>query len=163
MSEVRVSAPRFEHHREALGIGESRPRLSWRIAADAPFEQAAYEIEGRWPDGDTKTHAVESREQVLVDWPFPALASRERVEVRVRVRPANEKWSAWSEWSAVEAGLLHPEDWQAVPVGPAWDEDPEAMRRPALVRRDFTLNKPVVRARLYVTAHGVYEVEINGQ
>ena len=163
MSEVRVSTPAFEHHREALGIGESQPRVSWLIVSDAPFEQAAYEIEGRWLGGRTQTHVVESREQVLVDWPFPPLASRERVEVRVRVQPGAGQWSAWSEWSAVEAGLLQPHDWKAVPVGPAWDEDPEAMRRPPLVRRDFTLERPVVRARLYVTAHGVYEVEINGQ
>ncbi len=163
MSEYRVSAPRFEHHREALGIGEPRPRLSWRIVSDARFEPSAYEIEGRWADGRTETRTVDSREQVLVDWPFPALVSREHVDVRVRVRPADGSWSAWSQWSPVEAGLLRPEDWTAVPVGHAWSEDPEAMRRPPLLRRNFTLTKPVMRARLYVTAHGVHEVEINGQ
>ncbi|MEU8386050.1 family 78 glycoside hydrolase catalytic domain [Streptosporangium sp. NPDC048865] len=31
------------------------------------------------------------------------------------------------------------------------------------LRRDFTLRGPVERARLYVTAHGLYEIELNGR
>ena len=43
---VRIAAPSIEHHRGALGIGESAPRLSW-IIEDAPagWAQPAYEVE----------------------------------------------------------------------------------------------------------------------
>ena len=57
-----------------------------------------------------------------------------------------------------------PSDWRAVPVGPNWSEDADSdTRRPPLLRRAFIVPGPPTRARLYVTAHGVCEIEINGQ
>jgi alpha-L-rhamnosidase len=70
----------------------------------------------------------------------------------------------WSGPTALEAGLLDPADWQAVPVGGGWPEDADSDdRRPAIVRREFSLDGEPVSARLYATAHGLYEVEINGR
>ena len=34
--DTRVRDVRFEHHREPLGIGEPRPRMSWKVATDIP-------------------------------------------------------------------------------------------------------------------------------
>ncbi|TPX00648.1 alpha-L-rhamnosidase, partial [Schumannella luteola] len=102
--------------------------------------------------------------QILVPWPGGPLRSRERAEVRVRVRGADGSVGPWSEPTALEAGLLDPADWSAVPVGGAWPEDAESDdRRPARVRREFAVREGLVRARLYATAHGLYEVEINGE
>ncbi|MFP3786573.1 alpha-L-rhamnosidase N-terminal domain-containing protein, partial [Burkholderia sp. SIMBA_024] len=42
------------------------------------------------------------------------------------------------------------------------DPDDKDLRRPPLVRRSFEVSD-VASARLYVTAHGVYEAEINGR
>ncbi|TXS38490.1 alpha-L-rhamnosidase [Streptomyces sp. OR43] len=155
------SAVSFEHLSDGLGIGVASPRLTWTLPRGSGF-QTAYELEldrhgTRW-----RTGRVDGADQVLVRWPGRPLTSRERATVRVRVWGAYGEPSAWSPPNAVEAGLLDPVDWQAVPVGAGWDEDPEADRRPARVRKDFRLDRPVTRARLYVTAHGLYEVEING-
>ncbi|UFS58564.1 alpha-L-rhamnosidase [Subtercola endophyticus] len=78
------------------------------------------------------------------------------------LRAAEAVASEWSAPGVVEAGLLQPSDWTALAVGPAWPEDPDADRRPPLVRREFVLDDDIASARLYVTAHGLYEVEING-
>ena len=121
-SAVRVADVRFEHHREPLGIGEAAPRLSWTVETDAGWRQAAYEVEARG-DRPAGTKRVESDESVLVPWPFLPLASRERVEVRVRVWGADGGESDWSEWRAAEAGLLGSSDWSARFVTPDWDED----------------------------------------
>src|ERR1700750_286732 len=88
-----VRAVRFEPPREALGIGESRPRISWKVATDIPgWTQSAYEIEiGAWSSG-----RIESAESVLVAWDAPPLASRERRAVRVGVWSADGA-SDWSE------------------------------------------------------------------
>lgn len=70
---VTVTPVRFEHHRDALGIGEAAPRLSWIVEeAPAGWSQASYELES----GTGETARVDSRESVLVPWPFAALASR---------------------------------------------------------------------------------------
>ncbi|HEX5730888.1 glycoside hydrolase family 78 protein [Microbacterium sp.] len=160
---VRIAAPSIEHHRAAIGIGESSPRVSWIIeSAPEGWTQAAYEISVERPSG-AESVAVDSPEQVLVDWPTAPLHSRERAGVRVRVAGADGVWSEWSPFTAAEAGLLEPEDWTARPVGAAWPEDRESDdRRPSLVRTDFQVGEGLVSARLYATAHGLYEAELNG-
>ena len=160
---VRIAAPSIEHHRAAIGIGESRPRLSWVIeSAPSGWTQAAYEISVDRPGG-AESVMVDSTEQVLVDWPVAPLHSRERAGVRVRVAGVGGGWSEWSPATIVEAGLLEPEDWTARPVGAAWPEDRESDdRRPSIVRTDFHVGDGLVSARLYATAHGLYEAELNG-
>ena len=37
-----LSPVRFEHHREALGIGEASPRLSWQVGVEPDWRQSAY-------------------------------------------------------------------------------------------------------------------------
>ncbi|MFD7770058.1 family 78 glycoside hydrolase catalytic domain [Streptomyces sp. NPDC059787] len=153
----------FEHLPDGLGIGDAAPRITWKLPPGAGHQQA-YELEVDRSGTVHRTGRVDTADQVLTPWPGEPLTSRERATVRVRVwTPDTDGPSAWSEPSAVEAGLLTPADWKAVPVGAGWEEDPEAQRRPARVRKDFRLDRLPVRARLYVTAHGLYEVELNGR
>ncbi|GAA4810961.1 glycoside hydrolase family 78 protein [Streptomyces ziwulingensis] len=157
-----VAAPTAEHHGAGLGIGENRPRLSWLIeSAPDGWLQRSYELRFRDAAGQVwSTGPVDSAESVLVAWPdaVPALASRERREVRVRVRGADGSRSDWSPGLALEAGLLSPDDVTALMITPTVPE----LTRPALLRTAFDLPAPVTRARLYITAHGLYEAEING-
>ena len=126
------------------------------------WAQHAYEVE-IVRAGVTETVVAASDDQVLVEWPVAPLATRERAAIRVRLADADGVWSGWSAATVVEAGLLDPADWTAKPVGAAWDEDPESDdRRPSLVRREFHVADDLVSARLYVTAHGLYEAEVNG-
>jgi alpha-L-rhamnosidase len=161
-----VAAPtevRFEHRTDegpVLGIGTATPRLSWIVpAADAVFVQAAYEVEltraGRTPE----VIPVTSGEQVLVPWPTAPLMSRESARVRVRVSGAGMQ-SAWSDPATVEAGLLRTEDWTARFISP---RELGGLGAPAPVLRSaLDLPGGVVKARLYATAHGLYEARLNG-
>lgn len=161
---MRVTGPVLEHHREPLGIGESRPRLSWRTETDTPgWTQKAYRLEISGPDGTvlTDTGRVESADSVLVEWPGEALGSRARVGVRVRVWGEGGEPSAWSPLTRAETGLLARADWTARPVTPD-RERADAPLPAALLHRTFALGKAVASARLYITAYGVYEAEING-
>ena len=163
MSDLTVLPITVEHHREPLGIGESTPRISWVSRTELPdWRQAAYELEISSEDGQAWTSGrIDSSESVLVPWGAPPLTSRERRTVRVRVwgEGATEP-SAWSEDVVVEAGLLEPSDWTAALARPALPED---LEEPVLLlRREFVLDRPVARARLYATAQGVFDAELNG-
>ncbi|MFC8672071.1 family 78 glycoside hydrolase catalytic domain [Streptomyces griseorubiginosus] len=160
-----MSDVRFEHVRDALGLGTARPRLSWTTLTEArDWTQTAYEVELTVPGGDgpAVTVRVESADSVLVPWPFDALPARGRADIRVRVTGSDGAVSPWSTPAPVEAGLLAPADWSAVFVTPDWDEDPQTDQPSPFLRREFELRGPVRRARLYATALGVFEAEING-
>jgi alpha-L-rhamnosidase len=141
-----------------LGIGVGSPRLSWVVpAADQGWAQTAYEIEIARA-GSVHTFEVPSAESVLVPWPDAPLASRESAAIRLRVR--DDAWSGWSEPVVVEAGLLAGEDWSArfvSPVGIGGLDSPAPV-----LRGTWRIPADVVSARIYVTAHGVYELSLNG-
>ncbi|WP_449348470.1 family 78 glycoside hydrolase catalytic domain [Streptomyces shaanxiensis] len=155
-----VAAPTAEHHREPFGIGESTPRLSWKTTAPAGWTQHAYQIEVTRAQGTYRTDWVTSPDSVLVPWPLGPLTSREACAVRVRVRAADGPAGDWSPPLRIEAGLLAPGDWTARAVSP---RETDSERRPPLLRKEFTAATDIERARLYVTAHGLYEIEINGR
>ncbi|MBK4347107.1 alpha-L-rhamnosidase [Lacisediminihabitans changchengi] len=160
---VTVATPTFEHHDLALGIGEVRPRISWTITAEPGWTQRAYEIETRRAGIAHESGRIESSEQILVPWADDDLDSRAAATVRVRVWGQDDAVSDWSSPSEVEIGLLHAEDWTAVGIGAGWHEDTEKDNPPPLLRGLFEVDGPVASARLYVTAHGLAEVEINGR
>ena len=150
---------RVEHLDNAvLGLGDRRPRLSWSLP-DGASHQLAYcvEVNGRALD------RIEARDSVLVPWPDEPLTGRSRIEWRVKV------WTdlGESEWSApawFETGLLDAAEWVAEWIEPHEPVRADAGARPAyLLRQQFALDSVAPDARLYATAHGVYEAFVNGQ
>ena len=88
---MHLSAPRFEHHREALGIGEPAPRLSWTVTGIDARTQVGYDVEiTDQRDGASSVHSVDSDASVLVPWPEAPLLSRERRAVRIKLRFADQ-------------------------------------------------------------------------
>jgi alpha-L-rhamnosidase len=162
-----IAAPagiRFEHRTDegpVIGIGTATPRLSWLVpAADASFAQDAYEVEVTRPGGAADVFRVTSSEQVLVPWPAEPLSSREPAQVRVRVSGGGSV-SDWSEPATVEAGLLGAEDWTARFISPT---ELGGLDAPApVLGATFDVPREIASARLYATAHGVYEATLNGR
>ncbi|MBP2326651.1 alpha-L-rhamnosidase [Kibdelosporangium banguiense] len=153
-----VTDLRVEHLDEAFGIRVTDPRLSWRLPVGAAG-QTAYRIEtsNGWDSG-----RVESRDHLLIPYTGPALRSGERVQWWVKVWTDLGE-SEWSPPAAFEMGLLDARDWQAEWITPGENPAGAPGNRPAsLLRCEFDVDKPVISARLYATAHGVYEGFLNG-
>jgi alpha-L-rhamnosidase len=155
-----VTSVRVGLRRDEPVATEPRPRLQWRVETDvAPWVQRSAEIELHVGE-TTRTHLHTSAESVAVAWPFDPLAPRERVRLRVRVTGSDGLTSDWSAPTEVVAGFLAPDEWSASFVGlPA----PTRPAQPALLRTEFDLPLPVASAVLYATAHGVFDVEVNGR
>ena len=168
---ISITDVQFEHYHQphTLGVQETRSRISWRYK-DAPgdFQQEGYEIELSEETANSQvilsTVRCTSSLSSLVPWPFEQpLTSRQRVSVRVRVWDQKGQTTPWSVPAYLETGLLSRSDWHceriAAPWGPKTSEpDPEQ-----LYRKEFVIKAPIRQARLYVTAQGVYEAEINGR
>ncbi|PLB55755.1 hypothetical protein P170DRAFT_461545 [Aspergillus steynii IBT 23096] len=174
-SQPTLSPPTYEHHPSGFGIDHARPRISWTFQPAAfsegipeaeSWQQSAYDIELHPEGSTTQIFHVESRESVLVPWPGQALNSRGAAKTRVRSYSQIGEVTSWSAWSPVEAGLLGRTDWTAGVIGA---EEKFAVEgeglRPVIFEKGFRLPgemRDVVKARLYVTALGVYEARING-
>ncbi|KAF9892708.1 hypothetical protein FE257_001110 [Aspergillus nanangensis] len=156
----------FEHHRSALGIGETAPRVSWRFQGKvSDWEQSSYELEVKRAGQEAENFHIDSAESVLVSWPSTALESGEEAIVRVRsFGPDSKHNTPWSDAVAVEPGLLTPDDWQdAAVIASARPTEVNETHRPIQFRKDFSLEQSYVSARLYITALGLYEAHLNGK
>lgn len=70
----------------------------------------------------------------------------------------------WRTRPAEGADWTSDEGWSATGSAQAWGLSPPWPARPAsLLRREFTVGKPIACARLYATALGGYEAYINGR
>lgn len=167
-----IAGVEFEHYLPAntTGVQETAPRLSWKIV-DAPknFVQTGYEVElreyGLGSDVSLSTATVDSSSSHLVPWPFPnnKLHSRQRISVRIRIKDENHVFGNWSEASHLEVGLLSRDDWVCQRITAPWAAELPGPNPEDLFRKGFHVSGSVEKARLYVTAQGVYEAEINGR
>jgi alpha-L-rhamnosidase len=165
---------RTEYHVNPLGIDVRAPRLSWKLHAERRGTmQSAYEIRvaadsaslvaGRAPVW--ATGKVASDASIHVPYAGPALASGRRYWWQVRAWDDQGRASAWSRPAYWETGLLAPSDWQARWITPDLPEDSTRSNPSPMLRAEFTAGSasPIVSARAYVSALGLYEMEINGR
>ncbi|WP_082764196.1 family 78 glycoside hydrolase catalytic domain [Frondihabitans sp. PAMC 28766] len=142
-------------------VHATQPRLSWRITgAPSGWRQRRAEIEAHYADGRRRTATLNGDQQVLVSWPFPTLAARERVTVRVRVT-GEGPFSKWSPGSAIEVSPLDPSDWTAhwiTPVSGATSQDPAP-----IIGTTFLVDEGLTSARLHLSALGIAVIYLNGQ
>ncbi len=153
---LRPHGLRVDHLVAPLGIGPDAPRLSWRLPDGAATQHAYRIVAGGWDSG-----RVESAESLFVPVDVPPASGR-RVEWRVKTWTdlGESEWSVPGSW---EHGLLHPSDWHARWIGPIEGDDLPARQRPAhQLAGSVRIDGEVAQARLYVTAHGIYEAFVNG-
>lgn len=162
---MRIYDLKTEHLKMPNAVDAVHPRFSWKLASDRQgITQKSYRIEALsageiiWDSG-----VVESDECRFVRYAGKPLQSRQEVTWRVFVTAqdgAGNTMEAQSEYASFQMGLLHSSDWVAKWITVA--EDVPGRRPAAYLRRRFHVNPGLVRARIYQTAHGLYESFLNG-
>ena len=149
-----------------LGIAADDVSLAWSIAAEVRGTvQGAYQIRvGKKATDDDVWNSgrVVSDRQVDVTLPGDLhLQPATRYFWQVKVWDGVGVESKWSAPAWFETGLLSPADW----LGAKWIAAPAtnaAAPRP-LLRDVVKLAKQMTHARIYASAHGLYQLSINGQ
>ncbi|GAA2828254.1 alpha-L-rhamnosidase [Kribbella solani] len=152
----RPYALRVDHLTTPLGIGPETPRVSWKLPPGAAAQHAYRIVANGWDSG-----RVESEQST---WLPVAMVPASGLAVTWKVKTwtdlGESEWSAPSTW---EVGLLTA-DWRAEWIGPVEVVGLPARQRPAFqLGGAVSITGEVVRARLYATAHGVYEAFVNGR
>lgn len=166
--QLSVNSLTVEHKVNPIGMDVAQPRLSWKISASGNnVMQTAYQIRVAtnasfasssivWNSGK-----VISDESILQKYAGNELKSGQRYYWQVKVWDNKGRTSKWSQTAFWETGLLSPLDWKA-----QWIEFTEAKDRyiPApYFRKEFDVSKKVSKAVIYATAHGLYELHLNGE
>lgn len=152
---------RTEYLCDPIGIDITVPRFYWNC--DGGVRQSAYQIickrngETVWNSGRVASSAMSH-----IPYEGKSLGSRDIVTWSVKLWDENgtggEIESAW-----FEMGFLRKEDWQAQWITGNY-KPKKGCRYPAdCFRKCFFVSKPLERARLYITACGLYEATINGK
>jgi alpha-L-rhamnosidase len=184
-SELRPVGLKCEYRVDPLGIDESKPRLSWALESGRRNQsQSAYRILVARSEEDLEREEnllwdsgrVESDRSVGVEYGGEALRSGKRCVWKVRVWNGGGDPSPYSGPAVFETGLLQRSDWEGEwislgsgpdedfepPTGDEYDDLANGLAPSPHLRKEFLLDRPVRRARLYTTARGVYESFING-
>jgi len=172
-SQVEVTQLKCEYLSDPLGIDVVKPRLSWVIKSDERDQkQTAYRIlvadsPGRLASEDGNlwdSGKVQSDKSIQVQYDGKSLASRDRCYWKVRVWDKNGNVSDYSPAAAWEMGLLAEQDWKAKWISAPQKIDPtlEPTASP-FFRREFTVDKPIEKARAYICGLGYYELSLNGK
>lgn len=157
-----------------LGIGTDDVSFAWAsVAPGRGVAQTAYQIRVGTTEGGNEvwdSGRVASDRQIDIPLPAPhRLAPATRYYWQARVWDNTGTESGWSVPAWFESGLLSPADWagakwiarRAAP-GTGSIGGGVAAPRP-LLRGVVTLRKAVKSARVYASAHGIYQLVINGQ
>lgn len=151
-----------EHLHEPRGLTIDAPRLSW-VLPGGLSEQRTHQIQVTGPGLEWDSGVVDSSDHVLVPYAGPPVPSATRVQWRVRASTV-EGTLDWSEWSTWETGLFSAADWTAQWITPVGEMPAAPGERPPIVfRTTFDIDAAPRHVRAYVTAHGIYELFVNGQ
>jgi alpha-L-rhamnosidase len=159
-----------ENRINPIGLDVAIPRFSWQLnTTKQNVLQTAYEIRvsadaasiakgTSWQSG-----RVASDQSVHVPYAGSALKPGQRYFWQVRIWDNTAtKPSAWSPVAYWQTGLLAAANWEAKWIEPGFVED--TVNRPSpLMRKVFSAPKKVRSATLSITAHGLYEAQINGK
>jgi len=172
-----VHSLRTEYLTDPIGVGEARPRLSWKLAAVAEaargLKQSAYQIVAASSQAALEKGAgdvwdsgkVASDQTVFVDYAGKPLKSGQRVYWNVRIWDQDGRQSTPSKTAFFEIGLLDRAEWKGKWVGSSITGGTHQEAPASMVRKAFSIagGKTIASARLYATALGFYEFHLNGR
>ena len=152
---------RTEYRENPIGLTAKEPRFSWKIESqEKDTLQTAYEIHVTDENGKLVWNSGKkvSDQSVLISYEGEALISEMLYTVQVFV--ADNHGNTESVEGTFETGIFDNTEFKAQMITSDFPEEETAC---PVFGKTFVLDKKVKKARLYATAHGVYEMTLNGQ
>lgn len=142
---------RTEYLINPLGVDFDRPRLSWNC--EGGKKQTAYRIvTEKWDSGKVESASMHA------EYPLP-LCDRERVNWKVCLWDENGEQGDWAE-AFFERGIS---SWEAEWITGNYRVNKKTRYPADCFRKAFNVPRTVKKARLYITACGLYEAKLGGK
>lgn len=172
---VAVTALKTERMSNPMSLDTPTPRLGWGIVSNlndvmqtsAHIIVASSAEKAAALEGDFWDFTVQGDQSQWVKYGGKELHSNTACYWRVKVSTTKGD-SDWSETASWNVGLLAESDWSGQWIGldraMPWDvEDVHSRLSSRYLRTEFSVDKAVKRATLYISGLGLYEAYINGQ
>jgi alpha-L-rhamnosidase len=168
MAYLSIGNIKVEYKENPIGIDVINPRFFWQLTSNQKnTEQKAYQIQVSLDPGFATIYwdsgKKESDQSIHVVYEGPSIDSCTRYFYRVRVWDNHDNDSGWSETQYFETAFLDPSLWKAKWITPDIEEDKEQSPPAPYLRKEFILPDDITQARVYITALGLYQLEINGE
>jgi alpha-L-rhamnosidase len=184
-----VTNLRCEYRKDPLGVAVSKPKLSWELqSAQQHILQTAYRvlvaddpkllIENKGNIWDSKK--INSSASIQVAYNGKPLLAAKKYFWKVMVWDNKKNISDWSSTAMWQMGLLSQQDWGSAKWITNKIIDDTAIIAPhvhlngkrswgargnvlPLLRKDFSVGKPVKSATVFICGLGQFEMHINGK
>lgn len=169
-SQINLSQLLCNNLSNPIGIGTVKPQFSWQMTSDKRnVMQTAYEIKVASDLSDIKkgkslewnSGKILSDQSLRVDYNGSSLLSAKKYFWQVRVWDNYGKASGWSTPAFFQMALLNINEWKAKWIEPGFT-DTVGQASP-MFRKQFEADKKIKSASVFITAHGLYEAQINGK
>ena len=155
---MKVNNILIEYLDNPIGIGITNPRITW--TDDGLTKQKAFEIIYKINDKKEITDLVYSSSMNYIF--KESFNSRDTVEFKIRISDENDKWSDFSELHHFEMGLINKDDFIAKWISGNYKPNKKERYPVDYFKKEFEI-KSLDKARLYISACGIYEAFINGK
>ena len=142
-----------------IGIDIRHPRLFWNC--EGGTKQTAYRIVAKTDEQIVWDSGKITSESMHADYPND-LASRQRVEWNATLWDETDSKGESSETAFFETGLLSASDFRAKWISGNYRVNPKKRYPVDCFKKEFSAHN-VAKARLYITACGLYEALVNGK
>ena len=179
--QVKVENLSLESKETPLGINEVQPRFSWQLnSPKANLKQTSYRIQVASSLDELKekkklywdSGKINSEESVLIPYSGKKLQSESPYYWRVKIN-SNHGKSKWSKVQSWSMAILNSSEWQAKWIGENMlsnsgeivkgkDDDNRTRLAARYFRKEFSTDKKVSRAMLYISGLGSFEAYLNG-
>ncbi|MDP4208565.1 MAG: family 78 glycoside hydrolase catalytic domain [Bacteroidota bacterium] len=169
---IKVENLRVEYKNNPIGLDVAKPRLSWEIVSkEKGVMQTAFQVRAALLEADLKSDKklvwnsgkIASDQSIQLEYNGLVLKSGQRVYWQVKVWDNKGHASEWSSKAFFEMGLLSPAEWKAWWIEPNLIEKAKDSNPCPYLRKEFSLKGKVAKAVIYATAHGLYQLNLNGQ
>ena len=137
-----------------IGVDFTYPLITWNC--EGGVKQTAYRIvaSSGWDSGKVQSDSMRAT--------YPEeLKSREIVDYTITIWDENDQKGEPST-ASFEMGLLQPSDWQAKWISGNYSVNPLKKYPVDCFKKEFDTTD-IKKARIYATACGLYEIELNGK
>ncbi|MEY3241591.1 MAG: hypothetical protein RIR11_3030 [Bacteroidota bacterium] len=164
LAQITVTHLRTENRENPIGLDLTIPRFSWQILSNKRnTTQSHYEIrvakDANFKNISWTTGKNMSNQSLYIPYSGTPLSSNTIYYWQVRIWDNKGVASDWSKTATWHTGFLNPTDWKANWIS-ATTRDGNAS---PYFRKVFSAKKKITNATVFVSAHGLYELHLNGQ